>query len=496
MAGSRNQFRHLGRVPPSSYNGVVVAVSPQNKRVLVLGDDPAMLERVASTLTNAGYLVTMARSAEDALAVLDRKEHDAAILDQEISASDASDLVRALRRRAPGMPVLLLSEPANLQAAVEALRQGADDYLLRPPDPFELRTRLGRILERTELDSRIASLQDELAKKYGFRDPVGRSPSMQEVKDRILRVAPMRSTVLILGESGVGKELVARAIHFNSRRRDHSFIALNCAAMPASLIESELFGHEKGAFTGAHVRVRGKFEIAHRGTLFLDEISEMAPPTQAKLLRVLEEREFMRVGGDQSIRVDVRVIAATNSNLEEMIAAGSFRQDLYYRLKVVTIPVPPLRDRTADIPTLVETFLDELSRSNAVPRKAITPEALAALQVYHWPGNVRELKNVVESVLVSCPGQVVRREDLPPSISRTPPDATRSGLAPGVTLADMERELIRRTLEHTGGNRTHSAEMLGIGVRTLQRKIRSFGLEIQPRRRRPRRGSAAGDRAS
>jgi len=471
--------------------GSVVAVAPGNKRVLLVEDDPAMLERVAAILAQSGYQVSEARSGPAALALLQHRAHDAAIVDMEMSSPDVPELVRDLRRKAPGTPVLLLSQPAHLQRAVLALRQGADDYLIRPPDPFELKTRLGRLLERSDLDSRITSLQDELAKKYGFRNPIGRSPAMRGVLDRIMRVAPMRATVLILGESGVGKELVARAIHFNSRRRDHPFIALNCAAMPASLIESELFGHEKGSFTGAHARARGKFEIAHDGTLFLDEISEMAPPTQAKLLRVLEEREFMRVGGDQSIRVDVRVIAATNSDLEAMVGQGTFRQDLYYRLKVVTIHVPPLRERRWDIPVLVETFLDELSRANAVPRKSIAPEALAALQTYQWPGNVRELKNLVESVLVSCPGDVIRVEDLPPVVVRGGAEPGHGDLMPGMTLADAERELIRRTLEHTGGNRTHTAEMLGIGVRTLQRKIRSFDLDIRPQRRRPRRKRAS-----
>ena len=280
---------------------------------------------------------------------------------------------------------------------------------------------------------------------------------------------------------------MARAIHFASPRREQAFVALNCAAMPAQLIESELFGHEKGAFTGASARTRGKFELAHRGTLFLDEIGEMDPTTQAKLLRVLDEKEFMRVGGDQSLKVDVRVIAATNADLESMVARGTFRQDLYYRLKVVTITVPPLRERLADIPPLVDIFLDELSRANAVQRKAVTPEAMAALGAYAWPGNVRELKNVLESLLVSTPGDTVELADLPPAIARrTARVPADQFMIPGSTLAQMERELIRRTLEHTGGNRTHSAQLLGIGVRTLQRKIQEYGLAIPPKRRRPR----------
>ena len=278
-----------------------------------------------------------------------------------------------------------------------------------------------------------------------------------------MRVAPMRSTVLICGESRVGKELVARAIHFNSPRLGRPFIALNCAAIPANLIESELFGHERGAFTGAHARVRGKFEIAHRGTLFLDEIGEMTAATQVKLLRVLEEREFMRVGGDQTIRVDARVITATNADLENLVSTGLFRRDLYYRLKVVTIRVPPLRERREDTPYLIHGFLEELARINAMEAKSITGEALAALTAHSWPGNVRELKNLLESLLVSVKGNVIRLEDLPPTVHGNRPGARTVDLEPGMTLEEMERLLIRHTLEHTGGNRTHTAELLGIG---------------------------------
>jgi transcriptional regulator with PAS, ATPase and Fis domain len=309
---------------------------------------------------------------------------------------------------------------------------------------------------------------------------------MRRLTDRMKRVAPMRSTVLIFGESGVGKELVARSIHFNSPRRDQPFVALNCAAIPSGLIESELFGHEKGSFTGAHARVRGKFEIAHRGTLFLDEIGEMAHVTQTKLLRVLETREFMRIGGDRRVQVDVRVIAATNADLERLVVEKHFRQDLYYRLKVVTLTVPPLRERREDIAALSRLFLDQLSRANAIPQKRLTPAALEAMTEFGWPGNVRELKNLLESLLVSVVGTEIGLQDLPNYIhgDRVAPPA--SDYPPGTALEAMERDLIRRTLEQTGGNRTHSAEILGIGVRTLQRKIKSYGIAIPPRRRRPR----------
>jgi DNA-binding NtrC family response regulator len=443
-----------------------------------------MRERICRSLLRDRYEVTEESEARGATERLAERPYDAVVA--ALDDLNAAGGVAALKAASRLTPLVVLCDPERIRAGVKALRQGADDYLLRPPDPYELRRRLKRILERRELDSRISSFQGELAKKYGHTSFEVRSPSMRAVYDRVLRVAPMRSTVLIQGESGVGKELVARAIHFTSPRRDHPFIALNCAAIPASLIESELFGHERGSFTGAVSRLRGKFEIAHRGTLFLDEIGEMDPATQAKLLRVLDEKEFMRIGGDQSIRVDVRVIAATNADLEDKVASRQFRQDLYYRLKVVTIRVPPLRERRLDIRALTATFLDQLARANAVAPKEITPDAAAALERYDWPGNVRELKNVVESVLVSTPGEVVRLEDLPGHLQGPSEAAGAVEIEPGTTLAEMERELIRRTLEATGGNRTHAAALLDIGVRTLQRKIRSYGLHIAPRRRRRR----------
>ncbi len=461
----------------------------ENKRIMVVAERPDPGDEVPGRVARCGYQVTCVKSREDAVKLLRRRHHDAVILDIDVQAGPGPTrtLVRKLRRMCPATAVLLMTDAEQVRDAAGFLGDGADDYLLRPLGDVELENRLGRILDRHELDSRLTLLQDELVKKrYGVKKPVGRSAAMRHVLSRVARVAPMRTTVLIQGESGVGKELVARAIHFNSPRRDRALIALNCAAIPANLIESELFGHERGSFTGAHARVRGKFELADRGTLFLDEISEMNLSTQAKLLRILEEREFMRVGGDQSVRVDVRVIAATNADIEGMVARSEFRRDLYYRLKVVTIQVPPLRERQSDIPSLVETFLEELSRTNAVPRKSITPETLDALRGYAWPGNVRELKNLLESMLVSVAGEVIHPHDLPSSVLGADAVSETPDPMPAMTLAEMEQELIRTTLGHTGGNRTHSATLLGIGVRTLQRKIQLYGIKIPPTRRRPR----------
>jgi DNA-binding NtrC family response regulator len=460
---------------------------PKSPQVILIDPEDTPRRRAESVLVGAGCRVTSFTELTKASRRIAARRHDALVVALTWPERETPRRVAELSRVNEGIPLFLLCDAEQIDRAAKALRHGADDYLLRPPDPFELRARLIRALERRDLATRVAYFQSELSKRSELQNVEARSASMRGVLASVLRVAPTRSTVLIVGESGVGKELVARAVHFNSPRRDGPFIALNCAAIPATLIESELFGHERGAFTGAHARTRGKFEIADRGTLFLDEIGEMDPSTQAKLLRVLEQREFMRIGGDGPVRVDVRLIAATNADLERLVAERQFRRDLYYRLKVVTIPVPPLRERQEDIPHLVAVFLDELARENAVPRKRLTPAALAALEMYHWPGNVRELKNLLESVLVSVLGPEIDVDDLPPTVRPSSVQPLPIDLAPGTTLAEMERAMIRRTLERTGGNRTHSAQILGIGVRTLQRKMRAYGIDIAARRRRPRR---------
>jgi DNA-binding NtrC family response regulator len=463
-----------------------MAIAPQIRRVLLVEPSAAESERAAQVLDSSRYEVTRCSTTSEAREQLRARGYDAILAAIEVVEADPEARIREFKRRARTAPLLLLCPPERVRYAVRLLALGVDDYVLRPPDPLEMEARLGRIFDSHELDSRVHFFQAEISKKSGFVDLEARSPGMLQLTNQLKRVAPMRSTVLIFGESGAGKELVARSIHFNSTRRDQPFVALNCAAIPSGLIESELFGHEKGSFTGAHARVRGKFEIAHRGTLFLDEIGEMARATQAKLLRVLEQREFMRIGGDRRVRVDVRLIAATNADLEQLVAERGFRQDLYYRLKVVTLTVPPLRERREDIAALALLFIDQLARANAIPPKRLTPAAVAALGEYAWPGNVRELKNVLENMLVSVAGEVIHLEDLPNYIRGARSSVPFAELPGEATLAEMEREMIRNTLVRTGGNRTHTAELLGIGVRTLQRKIRSYGLSIPPRRRRPR----------
>ena len=463
-----------------------MALPSSEQLIIVIDSDPRIRKQLVAILERGRYRVMPFAELRDANEQLERKEHDAVILSLEWPTPASAAAIRAVKRQSGPSPLIALASPNRMEAAVRSLRHGVDDYLIRPPDALELKTRLKRLLERRELDSRLAFFQDELSKRAISKRIETHSPAMKSVVERLLRVAPSRSTVMISGESGVGKELMARSIHFNSPRRERAFIALNCAAIPASLIESELFGHERGAFTGAHVRTRGKFEIAHRGSLFLDEIGEMDSSTQAKLLRVLDRKEFMRVGGNQSIRVDVRLIAATNADLDAMVAEGTFRQDLYYRLKVVTLRVPPLRERRLDLPYLIDTFMEELARSNGVPQKRLTADALRRLTEYEWPGNVRELKNLLESLLVTTDHDELGVDDLPNRVTGERSRDRRTRFEVGMTIAEMERELIRHTLKETGGNRTHSATLLGIGVRTLQRKMNAYDIQMPSTRRRRR----------
>ena len=446
-------------------------------RILVLDPEEATGAEALRSLGQDGFRVSVVVTLKRALMLLGRRDYDLAIVALSLGGLGPRALFSRLREAAPGVPILALIPPGKMDHAVRALKGGAEDYLSKPVDSFELRSRVGRILERKELADRLAHLQSALSVRYSLSSIVQHSPAMKGVVQRISQVAATNSTVLILGESGVGKELVAKAIHYNSPRRHRPFLAINCSAIPASLIESELFGHERGAFTGAVERVRGKFEMAEGGTIFLDEIGEVDPPTQVKLLRVLEEREFMRVGGIRNIRIDVRVLAATNAALLQRIRQGHFREDLYFRLQVITLQVPPLRQRSADLPELVRTFLDSIARDNSVPPKEISPEALYLLGSYAWPGNVRELKNLLESLVVTLPGSRIEAADLPPPVrGERSAEEILPRVEAGMTLREMERELISKTLARTEGNRTRAARMLEIGVRTLHRKIREYNL--------------------
>jgi DNA-binding NtrC family response regulator len=460
-------------------------VSFHGKQILII--DPVTRQETESMMRGLGMEVRPVTGAEAALEAVSREEFDMALVDVGLSGGGADGILARLRARQSVPSILVLTGEESVRRAIRALEHGADDYLVRPLDRSEVVARLGRILEWQHAGDRAVHLQEELSRKYLVGNLVSRSEGMQRVRDQILQVAGARSTVLIMGESGVGKELVAKAIHYNSPRREAPFIAINCSAIPVNLIESELFGHERGSFTGAVGRQKGKFELADGGTILLDEVGDMDLLTQAKLLRVLEERAFMRVGGGREVRVDVRVVAATNTDLEDLIRRRRFREDLYFRLKVIGIYVPPLRDRQEDIPELARVLLEQICRENGLRRRRLTARAIGALKRYSWPGNVRELKNVLESTAITRAGEVLRESDLPNRLSvNAAPSSPGGRTRAGSTLREMERELIRRTLARHEGNRTHAARALRIGVRTLQRKIQSYGIRMPSSRgRRP-----------
>jgi DNA-binding NtrC family response regulator len=375
--------------------------------------------------------------------------------------------------------VILVTAFGSIESAVEAMRVGADDYLTKPVDLYELRTRVANLMEKKQLQEEVSDLRQRLDKRYGFEAIIGTAPPMETLFEQMRVVAPTRSTVLIAGDSGTGKELVASALHHASPRRDERFLAINCGAIPSDILESELFGHEKGAFTGAVNRKIGKFELAHRGTLFLDEISELYPELQVKLLRVLEQRQIMRVGGAEVLDVDFRLIAATNRDLKAEVESGRFREDLYYRLKVVTLEIPPLRRRPGDIPLLAEHFLRVYCEEHGRPPKRLSPEAVEVLRRYPWPGNVRELKNLIESTVIFHQGDEITLSDLPAELQESAavsahgaPVQPPSGQPR--TMAEIERQAILETLERTEGHRAKAADMLEIGLRTLQRKLKEY----------------------
>jgi DNA-binding NtrC family response regulator len=472
--------------------------APTERRIAVVVRDAAVSREVERQCRQMGHRVVVLPDLTGLARLGPDLTPDLVLLDFAQLGAEPAAVLAPLTRGDDAPSVILVAAPSETGAAWNLLDRGAADVVHRPPHPQELRLRVARTLEARDLGMHLASLEEEITERsrrsFSDRILVARSEAMRALVETIGRVARMRTTVMVLGESGVGKELVARTIHFRSPRLDGPFIALNCAALPPHLIESELFGHERGAFTGAISRRAGKFELSHRGTLFLDEIGETDLPTQAKLLRVLEQQEFMRVGGSRPVRVDVRLVAATNADLERLVREGRFREDLYYRLKVVTLHVPPLRERREDIPDLAETFLIQVCRNNHLRPRRLTAEALAALCRYPWPGNVRELMNTLEALVVSSPAETLDAEHLPPPVqSGASASVARSRAVVGSSLKDVEAETIRQTLSAMQGSRTRTAEALGIGLRTLRRRIQELGLdrELPPRPGRPKRGPAA-----
>jgi two-component system nitrogen regulation response regulator GlnG len=468
--------------------------------LLAIDDERLILDCFRYTFTDPDITLVSAASAAEGLARFQETQPDAVITDIRLPDMSGIEVLQRLRERDPKVPVILVTGHGTAETAIDAMRLGAFDYLLKPLDPDQLVDLVARAFEMSRLMRVPAKVADENPADDRADVLVGRCPAMQEVYKAIGRVAPQNVTVLILGESGTGKELVARAIYNYSRRAGRSFLAVNCAAIPESLLESELLGHEKGAFTGADRRRIGKFEQCHGGTLFLDEIGDLTPATQSKILRLLQDQQFQRVGGNESVTTDVRLIAATNRDLEQMMRAGQFRSDLYYRLNVFTVRLPPLRDRGEDLPLLVDYLLRRYSRELGKDVTHASPETMECLRKYAWPGNVRELQSAVKQALVRATGPLLMPAFLPDAIRSPVPSTASAGalsddgswpdvnrfivhqLQAGTTdlysvlIAQIERQLLTLTLRHTGQNRSEAARRLGISRSTLRLKLAALGL--------------------
>jgi len=449
----------------------------KRETILLIDDDSSLRRVIEFSLAEAGYRVQPAASGEEGLALFGKEPADAVVTDITMSGMNGIDVLKKVQEQAPGLPVVVITAYGTIESAVEAMKLGAFDYVTKPFNRDELRMTLERALKLRRLENENRRLRDEVIGKYRFEGIIGRSETFQSILDLAGRVAGSDASVLVTGESGTGKELIARAIHYTGGRATGPFVAVNCAAIPENLIESELFGHVKGAFTGAVKDKEGKFELADGGTLFLDEIGELRIDLQAKILRALQERTIDRVGGTKPAAVNVRILAATNRDLEREVKEGRFREDLYYRLSVITLQVPPLRERRDDIPLLAEHFLRKYNRDAAV---SFAPDALTALSAYGWPGNVRELENVIERASVLRRGTTITVSDLPEKLA-----GVRHGIGDiilnlpddGLSLEDLEKSLIVKALEKHKGNQTRAAEYLRITRPTLIYRMEKYGLK-------------------
>jgi DNA-binding NtrC family response regulator len=445
--------------------------------ILVLDDESLMRDYVVEALQRAGHQVKNAASGRSGIELIEKESFDVVVTDLKMAPVDGIEVLRHVRQHSPGTTCIIMTAYGTIESAVAALKEGAYDYIMKPFTPDELELAVGRALERERLTLENRYLREELNQRYDFGAMVGDSEAMRAVYEQIRKVADSRATVLIRGESGTGKELVARAIHYSGSRRERPFIKVNCAALSAGLLESELFGHEKGSFTGAHERKIGRFELADTGTLLLDEVSEISIELQPKLLRALQEREFERVGGNRPILVDTRIICTSNRNLEDAVEKGQLREDLFFRLNVIPIQLPPLRERREDIPLLMDYFLKRFVQENGRAIAGFAPETRAAFMDYSWPGNVRELQNMIERAVVLSSDRILEPAHF--NLNHQTPRPTRLdgnhvAVSIGTTVGDMEKELILRTLEKFNQNRTRAAEVLGISVRTLRNKLKEY----------------------
>ncbi|GKS65578.1 acetoacetate metabolism regulatory protein AtoC [Nitrospira sp.] len=460
----------------------MVETAIAKKRVLLI-DDETRVRTSLKMVLDPLYEILQAGDGHEGLEVFRKEEPDLVLLDVVLPGTDGLAVLQTLRMERKVTPVIMLTGAKSVKTAVDAMKLGAADYLSKPFDVDELRIVIDRTLNSSDLEQEVKHLRAQVVQRYAFHNLIGRSEGMQDIYSKIEQVADSRTTVLITGESGTGKELVAKALHYNSSRRDRPFVALNCAALPETLIESELFGHEKGSFTDATARRTGQFELAHTGTLFLDEIGDLSAITQAKLLRVIQEREFTRIGGIQPIKVDVRIVAATNKNLDELVRKGQFREDLYYRINVISLYLPPLRERSEDIPLLAKHFLGKRVEEEKRSRIEFSKEALELLTRYSWPGNVRELENFVEQAFIwSQHAAEITPEHLPTSIksdsrSTSLRDDTLAGrLSLEKAVMEFEREIILDALKRTNYVQTHAANLLGISRRMLKYRMDTLGI--------------------
>lgn len=438
--------------------------------ILVIDDEENIRNGLVSNFEMEDYNVKTAKNGKEGLSLVEKGDIDLVVTDLKMDGISGEEVLRRVTTETPGIPVIVLTGHGSIDAAVDAMKNGAYDFLTKPLNLDQLNMIVKRALENRELSLQHTMLKKELSDATSFDKMIGKSNEMRRLFELVKKAAPSRASVLITGESGVGKELVADAVHNLSPRKDKAFIKVHCAALSESLLESELFGHEKGAFTGADSMKKGRFELAHGGTIFLDEIGEINQTTQIKLLRVLQERKFERVGGEETIEVDVRVVAATNRNLEEEVKAGRFREDLYYRLNVVHLNVPPLRERKDDIPLLIDSFVKKFSAENGKQISGVENRARQALYKYDWPGNIRQLQNCIESAVVMCSGSEISLEDLPPTVSEFSGGENIS-VPMGISLEDAEKIIIRGNLAFNKGNKTKTAEILGIERKTLSKKI-------------------------
>lgn len=446
-------------------------------RVLIADDEKNMRWVLSQALEAEGYEVFEAADGKDALTAVAEHEPEVVILDHKMPAPDGMEVLRRLRSKGHRFPVIMLTAHGNVQTAVEAMKAGANEYLTKPFDLDELKLSIEKALRVEALAAEVDRLREELERDWDVEGIVAVDPAMLELLSTVEKVAPTGATVMVYGESGTGKELVARALHRLSSRASKPFISISAGALPETLLESELFGYEKGAFTGAMTPKPGRFEIANGGTLFLDEIGDISAAVQVKLLRVLQERTFERLGGTRSIEVDVRVVAATNRDLQQLIADGTFREDLFYRLNVVPLTIPPLRKRPADIPALVAHFLDKFGAGS----RTISSQAMEALVAYQWPGNVRELENTIERITILSHGEVIEADDLPAEVRAgvgIVDAGSRCFVLPeaGIDLEETELDLIKQALERAGGSTPKAAKLLGLTTKTLEARMERYGL--------------------